>query len=621
MTVRFLDQVLINQIAAGEVIERPASALKELVENSIDAGATRIDMVVKEGGRTLISITDNGKGMSQDDLVLAVERHATSKIPDGDLFNIRTLGFRGEALPSIGAVSRLKITTKTAEDENAWELFVEGGVKGKLTPASHPVGTKIEVSDLFYATPARLKFLKSPSTELSYSVDIIHRLSLIHPQIHFTLSDGAKKVINFVEGVDRFAPILGKDFKENACEINFSRDDYTLTGWCSVPTYNKSSSTDQYLFVNGRPVRDKLMSTAIRIAYQDFLASNRHPVLCLFLSCPPEDVDINVHPAKAEVRFRDANLMRQFIIGALRQGLSGAAHRTSTIISQNAIASFKTPHSVIPSEGRKLEPRDLGIVLPARAPSTPLRFNQGDTAFPKVEDKVAFFAPKPVIPTEAHQSGGTPSLETYSEVPRFCTSNLTRDDDHFLGYAKVQVHETYIIAESKEDLIIVDQHAAHERLVYEQFKTQFAEMVKNRQALLIPLVISLTEQQFQLLTPYLPDLDRLGLTIDAYGTQGIVVREVPPLLFKSDIKQLILDTISEIGDRGDHNAVKENLLEILADKACRGSIRSGRKLSIDEMNALLRQMEQTAFSGQCNHGRPTYIRLGRQDLERLFGRT
>lgn len=613
MAVRYLDQTLINQIAAGEVIERPASAIKELVENSVDAGATRIDVTVRDGGRTLISVTDNGLGMSQDDLALCVERHATSKIPDGDLFNIRTLGFRGEALPSIGSVSRLTITTRK-EKGDAWQLTVEGGTKGMLLPASAPVGTRVEVRDLFYATPARLKFLKSPTTELNHITDIIYRQALANPGVEFTLRHDDRLVINFTKGVDRLNGILGKDFNDNALSLEFQREDSRLTGWVSIPTYNRSNSTDQYLFVNGRPVKDKLFATALKVAYQDVLAGNRYPCVALFLECAPEDVDINVHPAKAEVRFRDPNLMRGFIIAGVREALATMASRTSTHLGDKALMVFdrevvptvnsvtRPLHAIEVSGGRAYD------VRPSLTQQPRLNMPVRSSYAPLAEANSSYLAPKPAVISQAAAA-----------IAEFAQVEPNRED-HPLGYAKAQIHETYIVAETSDSLIIVDQHAAHERLVYERMKHDLRNGVVKAQALLIPTVVELTPLQFKSLQDVVSDLGKYGFQIETFGEQGIVVREVPSLLNKCDIKQLILDLASEILERETLTTIEVALHEILADKACKNSIRAGRRLGIEEMNALLREMEKTPLSNQCNHGRPTFIKLSKSDMEKLFER-
>lgn len=606
MTVRFLDPTLINQIAAGEVIERPASAIKELVENAIDARATKIDIVVREGGRTLISITDNGHGMPQDDLVLAVERHATSKIPDSDLFNIRTLGFRGEALPSIGAVSRLMITSRTTTDDTAWRLLVEGGTKGEIAPTSFGFGTRVEIRDLFYATPARLKFLKTPTTELSHTIDILNRLALAHPEIQFSLMDGDRQVFSYESNANRLSSILGKDFCENACPVLMEREGLVLRGHISVPTFNRSNATAQYLFVNGRPVKDKLLSAAVRVAYQDFLASNRHPVLVLFLEIDPAEVDINVHPAKAEVRFRDAGLVRSVLISALKNALQEAAHRSSTTIAQDAIVAFQRPPS--PLSPPMASPAAISAASTSSSWSGKSYSGRSSSPSPR------FSFPERHLSPDLEET-----LATYQAAPPpKPTSEST--GEYPLGLAVAQIHSTYILAEAEDSLVIVDQHAAHERLVYEKMKLEQAAHGIKRQALLLPEIVDLSDDALRVLLSRAPGLAQLGLTIEAFGLTAVMVREVPALLVKADWKQLIQDLAAEIQDMDTTLSLSEQLNEILGTLACHNSVRAGRQLSIEEMNALLRQMEATPYSGQCNHGRPTYVKLHRQDIEKLFGR-
>lgn len=596
MAIRFLDPTLINQIAAGEVIERPASAIKELVENAIDAKASKIDIVVREGGRTFISITDNGHGMSQSDLILAVERHATSKIPDSDLFNIRTLGFRGEALPSIGAVSRLTLTSRTSNDDTAWRLLIEGGIKGEPAPTSFGLGTRVEVRDLFYATPARLKFLKSPSTELSHITDILNRLALAHPEIQFSLMDGDRQVFLYDAHTDRFSAILGKEFSSNACPVLVEREGFTVKGHVSVPTFNRSNATGQYLFVNGRPVKDKILSAAVRVAYQDFLASNRHPVLVLFLEIDPAEVDINVHPAKAEVRFRDSGLVRSVLISALKNALQGAAHQSSTTIAQDAIVAFQRPSSP-PITPNLHPPSWSGKNHSGYTTATPRFSFPKQQAIQSLEETIATYEAIP--PSEPL----SPSLESYP-----------------LGLARAQIHSTYIVAEAEGSLVIVDQHAAHERLVYEKMKLEQAAHGVKRQALLLPEIVDLPEEALKAILQQTSKLEQLGLIIEAFGVSAVMVREVPALLAKADWKQLIQDLASEIQEMDTSLSLSEQLNEMLGTLACHNSVRAGRQLSIEEMNALLRQMEATPHSGQCNHGRPTYVKLHRHDIEKLFGR-
>ncbi|OJW49142.1 MAG: DNA mismatch repair protein MutL [Alphaproteobacteria bacterium 41-28] len=585
MTIRKLEPHLINQIAAGEVIERPASAVKELVENALDAGATAISVQLRDGGRSLIAVTDNGSGMSREDLELAVERHATSKLPVGDLFNIQTLGFRGEALPSIGSVCRLHITSRLQNAVDAWSLKVEGSEKKPTIPASHPQGTHIEVKDLFYATPARLKFLKSPSTELSHAVELLNRLAMSHPHVSVKLLADQRTVFDYkiCESLqERLAQVMGSEFSQNALPLEMSRGDITLKGFISLPTLNRANATQQYLFVNGRPVKDKVLQGAVRAAYQDFLASDRYPLLALFLEVPREEVDVNVHPAKTEVRFRDSGLIRGTIVSALKQTLAGASHKTATTVSFQAVQAFRPE--------------------PVRQPSltgyTPSRTSYGSVQqpIPRLEESA--------VPLHAIQESSYP-VEAPLDVPP-------------LGFAKAQLHETYIIAQTEEGLVIVDQHAAHERLVYEKLKAEMGHV--KRQPLLIPEVVELNEDDLQLLKDTQTDLLALGLAIESFGEKALLVRETPALLGEVNLSGLLQDLADELKELGAPLSLKERLAEVLSSCACHNSVRAGRKLTVEEMNALLRQMESTAHSGQCNHGRPTYVEMKRADMEKLFGR-
>ncbi len=602
MKIRKLEPHLINQIAAGEVIERPASAVKELVENALDAKATTITVQLRDGGRSLIAVTDNGFGMTRDDLELAVERHATSKLPSSDLFNIQTLGFRGEALPSIGSVSRLQLTSRAQGAEEGWTLKLEGGEKNAPIPSSHPQGTHIEVRDLFYATPARLKFLKAPQTELSHAVDLINRLAMSHPSVGFKLLSDGRVVFDYKSCdslQERLSHVMGADFSQNALPLEISRDQIDLRGFISLPTLNRATASHQYLFVNGRPVKDKLLQGAVRTAYQDFLASNRYPLLALFLDVPREDLDVNVHPAKTEVRFRDSGLIRGTIVSALKQTLARASQKTSTTISQQAFQSFRPEPLRQPSLTGYL--RNPGLARPQRD------LAMANENFTRSAEAEAQPMPKQErAPLNYLQESSTPlSPEAPLDIPP-------------LGLAKTQVHETYIVAQTDEGLVIVDQHAAHERLVYERLKAEMGHV--KRQPLLIPEIVELDEESLHLLKEVRQDLQNLGLVIEPFGEKAYLVRELPALLGEVNIQGLLQDLADEVKDLGSPISLKERLAEILATCACHNSVRAGRKLSLEEMNALLRQMEQTPHSGQCNHGRPTYVELKLTDMEKLFGR-
>lgn len=597
MTVRILPPNLVNQIAAGEVVERPASVVKELVENALDAGATRIDVTMNDGGRSLIVVTDNGQGMDDRSLALAVERHATSKLPDDDLTDIGFFGFRGEALPSIGAVSRLKITSRTPEGTSAWYVMVEGGRREGPVPAPHPRGTRVEVRDLFYATPARLKFLKAARTELNHAVDTLERLAMAHPHVAFTLTaDGRTRLSFEAEGGDlfdarlaRLGAVMGKDFIPNAVPVAAERDGLQLTGHAGIPTYNRGNALAQYMFVNGRPVKDRLLHGAVRGAYQDFLASNRHPYLALFLECPPEDVDVNVHPAKAEVRFKDAGKVRGMIVGALKHALADAGHQASTTVSDAALGAMRPEGSGQPQRASH------SLFAKARAGQAPI-----------LRDGLA----EAQINYDAAPSAAMVEDDSYTEPA----------EDFPLGVARAQVHETYIVAQSDDGLVIVDQHAAHERLVYERMKAMLDDKGIDRQMLLLPEVVELDQAAAQGLADRADELAELGLVLESFGDGAVVVREVPALLGETDVQGLVKDLADELSDLGETLALKDKLADVCGTMACHGSIRAGRRLGGPEMNALLREMEVTPHAGQCNHGRPTYVTLKLTDIEKLFGR-
>ncbi len=626
MSLRILPDTLVNQIAAGEVIERPASVVKELVENAIDAGATQIDVQLRQAGKSSIIISDNGKGMSRDELALAVQRHATSKLPDTDLLNIHFLGFRGEALPSIGSVSKLSITSRNADDENAWCIRVEGGKVYAPEPAAGTQGTRVEVHDLFFATPARLKFLKADRTETSNVSDIIQRLAMAHPDIGFSLSSDGRKLSRFDatqgelidERLRRLGQVLSKEFEENAVPLDVERDGMRLCGYAALPTYNRGTSTAQYLFVNNRPVRDKLLLGVVRAAYQDFLARDRYPVVALYLEVDPHEVDVNVHPAKAEVRFRHSGAIRGMILGALKHALADAGFRASTTVAQQALSAFKP-------EG-----------------SAPLPFGGGSGG--AVGMSGSHFAPAAHAPAYGGHAQFSPShmaeaaALTYSPAPTHAPASLLPDaiaapaarmhdtvsdpelKAYPLGAACAQLHDTYIVAQTNNGIVIVDQHAAHERLVYEQMKVQMAERGITRQSLLIPEVVQIGADAADALLARNEELSELGLVLEPFGEGAVVVRETPALLGEMDVQGLLRDLADELDEYGEALALRDKLEHVCGTMACHGSVRAGRKLSIDEMNALLRQMEATPHSGQCNHGRPTYVELQLPDIEKLFGR-
>lgn len=591
MRIRYLPETLINQIAAGEVIERPAAAVKELVENSIDAGATQIDISIREGGKSLIVITDNGHGMNRDELRAALDRHATSKLPGNDLLDIKHMGFRGEALPSIGAVSRLKISTREQSGE-AWEISIEGGKKSDSAPSSHPNGTRVEVRDLFYATPARLKFMKSERSEYLAVKDIVTRLAMAFPQVAFRLINDDKEALHFpalLDAQERLGSILGREFRDNSLPINAEREGIKLTGFAGLPTLHRGTSQYQYLFVNGRAVRDKLLQGCVRAAYADVMARDRYAVLALFLHVPASEVDVNVHPAKAEVRFRDAAMVRGLIVSALKHALLQGGFQSSSSVSDYALG--------------KLRPANISSpALPlARHSSSyaPSRYAYGNLAEAAAMD----YAPQMEI---------TPSARAEEPVAAVIES-------YPLGAARAQIHENYIIAQSENGLVIVDQHAAHERLVYERFKAQMTRHGIEKQGLLTPEIIEIDDAQ-RLLT-YQSEFSKSGLEIESFGPNAIAVQSIPAILSgRADVTKLIRDLADDILENDHAGGVEERINAILSTMACHGSIRSGRRMNAEEMNALLRQMEETPMSGQCNHGRPTYIELKLNDIERLFGR-
>ncbi len=600
MRIRHLPDTLVNQIAAGEVIERPAAAVKELVENAIDAGSTRVDIDLQAGGKSLIRVADNGFGMSAQELEAALDRHATSKLPDDDLLHIDHLGFRGEALPSIASVARVNIKTCDALSGDGWEITVEGGKKSAVKPSAHPKGTTLEVRDLFYATPARLKFLKTERAEFMAVKDTITRLAMAFPQVAFTLTHDGKTALKLAasEPLDRLSAILGKDFSENAIKIDAEREGIRLHGFAGLPTLNRGTMQYQYLFVNGRPVRDKLMTGAVRGAYMDLLARDRHPMLALYLEVSQSDVDVNVHPAKAEVRFKDAGLVRGLIVSALKHSLHEHGQQTSTTVSHQAFGA--------------LRPQMHSPALPMGRPSQS-SFGGGSFYSPSANQAMAEKVEQHYQPFEGLQP------HARAEIQEEQTPSVA--ETYPLGAARAQVHENYIIAQTTNGMVIVDQHAAHERLVYERFKAQMAERGIEKQGLLSPEIVDLEESEAQRLIDQADVLSKLGLEVEPFGAGAIAVRSLPAILGnRVNIEKLIKDIADELTESGETTLLEEKLNHILSTMACHGSVRSGRRLNTEEMNALLRQMEDTPHSGQCNHGRPTWVSLSLADIEKLFGR-
>ncbi len=595
--IRQLDDAAINRIAAGEVVERPASAVKELIENALDAGASRIDVAYADGGKTLIRVRDDGCGMTAADLPMALSRHATSKIDGSDLLNIRSFGFRGEALPSLGAVGRLTITSRAAGHDGA-TLVVDGGRMGHVRPEAAQYGTLVELRDLFHATPARLKFLRTDRAEAQAIADIVRRLALAEPAVSFTLTDvsgGDNRVIlraDAAQGTlfdaleDRASALIGRDFVDSAIRIDAVRDDLRLVGLACLPTYGRGAAVAQYLCVNGRPVRDKLLVGALRAAYSDVMARDRHPVVVLSIECPPELVDVNVHPAKSEVRFRDPGLARGLVVSGLRHALAEVGHKSSGSLSGAM----------------------LGAMQPAWRAQTP---SASARAF-----SYQIQAPESGELAEASALWAGADLTAARNEPP-----ATVPDDAPLGAARAQLHGNYILAQTPRGMVIVDQHAAHERLVYERLKRQRAENGVAAQALLIPEIVELPVPEAEALLAQAEVLAELGLVIEPFGGGAVAVRETPAALGVVDARQLVRDIADELADLGHSDTLGTRIDAILSRMACHGSVRSGRALRMDEMNALLREMESTPNSGQCNHGRPTFIELALSDIEKLFGRT
>ncbi len=605
--IRRLSEGTINRIAAGEVVERPASAVKELVENAIDAGARRIDIAIEGGGRDLIRVADDGTGMTGVELSLAVQRHATSKLQTDaagheDLHDIATLGFRGEALPSIGAVARLAIVSRTRDADSAEGISLEGGRLGTVQPAPGRQGTQVEVRDLFFATPARLKFMKSERAEAQAVSDVVKRLAMAHPEIAFTLTGAARTVLRLdaeMPGdggrLTRLGAIMGRDFEANALAIDAVREEIRLTGFAGLPTYNRGTAQMQYLFVNGRPVRDKLIVGAVRGAYADFLARDRHPAVALFVEIDPRHVDVNVHPAKAEVRFRDAGLVRGLIVGALKHALADAGHRASTTTAGAALGALRPEAAgttgYAPSHARVWAGSSSAQAGPG--------FAEGRSDW-----QGAF----------AGLGGHAARVESHARTDGEEAAGFP------LGVARGQLHETYIVAQTADGIVIVDQHAAHERLVYERMKNAMAATGVARQILLIPEVVDLDEAEAGRLCARAAELAELGFIVEAFGPGAVVVREVPAIFGRLDVGALVRDLADDLSELDEALSLKERLEEVCGTIACHGSVRAGRRLTAEEMNALLREMEVTPHSGQCNHGRPTYVELKLSDIERLFGR-
>ena len=606
MSIRRLPEHLVNRIAAGEVVERPASALKELVENAIDAGATRIAVSLAEGGIGRIEVADDGRGMSADEVALALERHATSKLPGDSIDEVATLGFRGEALPSIASVARLTIESRV-RGADGWARVIDNGRLEREGPAALPPGTRVTVADLFAKVPARRKFLRTPRGEYAACVDVVKRLAMARPDIAFTLEHDGRRVLSLAAGEDRparVAALTTSELAANSVAVDYARGNARLGGVAGLPTFNRGVADHQYLFVNGRPVRDRLLIGAVRGAYQDLLARDRHPVLALFLDLPTDEVDVNVHPAKTEVRFRDPGGIRGLIVGGLRHALDEAGYRSAQRPSAAALGNWQTSPSPQGGEGWGEGARPLQYGLGGQRHSgyagTPSPYPTPHRGEGTVRDRHTDFAP---------QARAEAAVETVPQAASFP-----------LGVARGQVAATYIVAEAEDGLVIVDQHAAHERLVLERMRRAMADGGVARQALLLPEVVELDEPACDRLESRAAELAELGLELERFGPCAVLVRATPALLGAGDAKGLVADLADELAAFDSTLSLKERLDQVCATMACHGSVRAGRLLSVAEMNALLREMEVTPHSGQCNHGRPTWVKLAHSDIEKLFGR-
>ena len=631
--IRQLDEGAINRIAAGEVVERPASAVKELVENAIDAGARRIAIEIADGGKRLIRVSDDGCGMSSDQLPLALQRHATSKIDGSDLLNIQSFGFRGEALPSLGAVGRLSIVSRV-DGQAAAQIAVNAGEIAAVRPAALNAGTVVELRDLFYATPARLKCMRTDRAEAQAISDVVKRLAMAEPFTGFTLTDmsggdGGRVIFRadaetgdmFDALHGRLARVLGSEFAENALRIDAEREGLHMTGYAALPTYSRGSAVQQYFFVNGRPVRDKLLIGALRGAYSDFLSRDRHPAVALFLDCDPHQVDVNVHPAKSEVRFRDGGLARGLIVSGLRHALAEAGHRASTTVAGATLGAMRPerPGGAPVYQMQRPSAKARGAAYQAQAPGFAEMAPGIAHTTPGFAETAAVYARVEALDDTGSEESAVPQA---GSVPDTAPNDPPVVQETFpLGAARGQLHENYIIAQTADGIVIVDQHAAHERLVYEKLKTQMAAHGVAAQALLIPEIVDLSEEDAAQLLAVADDLRRLGLSLEPFGGGAVAVRETPAILGAVNAEALVRDILDELTDLERSSSLQDRIEAILSRVACHGSIRSGRRMRGEEMNALLREMETTPHSGQCNHGRPTYVELKLSDIERLFGRT
>ena len=603
--IKKLSEHSINRIAAGEVIERPASAVKELVENSIDAGATQIEVIFTDGGKSLLKVTDDGDGIAQADLPLAIQRHATSKITDLNLDDIRTLGFRGEALPSMGAAGLLSITSRVGGSDSAYIIKVDAGVVSSVKPAALSKGTIVELTRLFHSTPARLKFLRTERSEARAISDMVKSLALAAPEVGFTLieqsSEGKQRRIFSLEPQsgerkmptkERLNSLLDKNFAENSFQINGRIEEAEIVGFCSLPTFTRGISNYQFFFVNGRPVKDRLLHGALRGAYVDHIARNRHPIVVLYLTYPPDLVDVNVHPTKAEVRFRNPSLIRSLIVKSIHDGLYKEGHRAAPAISSHILDTVRsgltdTRQGRLPKQNREVSVH---------------------------RDETEREGLNPLAEFPPWLENALPSLSSSTE-------DMEAGTQYPLGAAIVQFHEKFIVSETKQGIVIVDQHAAHERLVYEKLKKKFVNKKSETKRLLVPEIIEFSSSEVEMIIDIKDELAFLGLVVEEFGQGAICVREIPSILGNPDVKALLQDILEGIIQGNSTNIIEQKINAVISRMSCHGSIRAGRTLTIPEMNSILREMENTPHSGQCNHGRPTYIEMKLADIERLFGRT
>lgn len=639
MTIKLLSNNTINKIAAGEVVERPASALKEILENAIDAGATKIDIVLEKSGKNLILVSDNGSGMSEQDLKMSIVRHATSKLAEEDLFNITSFGFRGEALASISSISRLKISSKTEKQEYGLSLSVHGGEIISETKTSMDTGTVVEIRDLFFATPARLKFLRTDKTELAACILVARKIALVYPNISFSLSHDGKEIFRYRENKSfdpaqamesRITEILGQDFVPNASSVLYQDEELTISGYCSMPTFNRATADDQFLFVNNRPIKDKILSVALRVAYQDFLSRDRHPLCALFINVPPHLVDVNVHPAKTEVRFFDQNIIRSAMIRAIKSAISLVGQKTSTTIASDAVSyiqkNISKPSFSLENKIEQLSMQGFGVDADSishrqASPIVAAKVTADNFFSDRSSDNFRGFSSslEEVIDSVTE----TKVIDNASASAFLDTTRITqnRDQNMRLGVAIAQLHKKYIIARAQDSIIIVDQHAAHERIGYEKIKEQSKQGTLPSQRLLIPEIVELPdEERAELIQDAASELLELGMRVQKFGNKSIVVHEVPMLIENANVNALIQDISDHLLSYGANLALSEKIEHITETYACHYSIRAGRQLSINEMNELLSQMEIVDFSGQCNHGRPTYVELKISDIDKLFGR-